>query len=336
MDLDKLAFIMSLKNNVNNGGSSQPIDTQVNGESENAVQNKAIWEFVNSSVASNTAYFKGTYSSVAELETIADVTNNDYAFVISVDDNGNTVYNRYKYSNNNWMFEYALNNSSFTANQWNTINSGITSDDIQNLEEGKVDKETGKGLSANDFTDEDKEQLLSLTGIRSEIAVNRSTLGYSAKNLLKNGCGSRTSFGVTAAVNANGTITLNGTSEKAFVLYASVSDGINNPGDTPLKKVFPDGEYYLSGGISGKAYMQLFSFDETRTGKLQYGGKVTVNGDYPYNCVRITVDGGKTFDNEIIYPMLRCADITDDTYEPYKPSVEERLAALEAAIMGGA
>ena len=30
--------------------------------------------------------------------------------------------------------------------------------------------------------------------------------------------------------------------------------------------------------------------------------------------------------------MIRDADITDDTYEPYKPSVEERLAALEAAV----
>lgn len=190
------------------------------------------------------------------------------------------------------------------------------------------------------FTAEEKQKLSSLenyddTGIKSEIAVNRSTLGYSAKNLLKNGCGSRTSSGVTAAVNADGTITLNGTSNKAFVLYSSVSDGINNPGDTPLKKVFPDGEYYLSGGISGKAYMQLFSFDETRTGNIQYGGKVTVNGNYPYNCVRITVDGGKTFDNEIIYPMLRLAEITDDAYEPYKLSIEERLAALEAAITGG-
>ncbi len=186
----------------------------------------------------------------------------------------------------------------------------------------KVDKIEGMGLSHNDFTNAYKDSII----------INRLTLGYSVKNLLKNGCGSRTSSGVTAAVNADGTITLSGTSEKAFVLYASVSDGINNPGDTPLKKVFPDGEYYLSGGISGKAYMQLFSFDETRTGKLQYGGKVTVNGDYPYNCVRITIESGKTFNNETIYPMLRCADITDDTYEPYKPSVEERLAALEAKI----
>lgn len=216
--------------------------------------------------------------------------------------------------------------------RFNTQRTGLEILRALALAENSVQKEESKGLSANDFTDEEKEKLLSLenyddTGIKSEIAVNRSTLGYQRKNLLKNGCGSRTSSGVTAAVNADGTITLNGTSTKAFVLYASVSDGINNPGDTPLKKVFPDGEYYLSGGISGKAYMQLFSFDGTRTGTIQYGGKVTVNGDHPYNCVRITVEGGKTFDNEIIYPMMRLADIVDSAYEPYKPSVEERLAA---------
>lgn len=49
----------------------------------------------------------------------------------------------------------------------------------------------------------------------------------------------------------------------------------------------------------------------------------------------IRVQSGTTMDNVTVYPMLRSADITDDTYEPYKPSVEERLAALEAAGMGG-
>jgi hypothetical protein len=32
------------------------------------------------------------------------------------------------------MFEYALNNSSFTANQWATINSGMTSTDKTKLD----------------------------------------------------------------------------------------------------------------------------------------------------------------------------------------------------------
>lgn len=82
--------------------------------------------FVNSSIGTNTAYFKGTFNSVAELNQ-QTATNNDYAFVISTDSAGNTVYNRYKYDGSSWVFEYALNNSSFTAEQWAAIQSGITS-----------------------------------------------------------------------------------------------------------------------------------------------------------------------------------------------------------------
>lgn len=89
-------------------------------------------DFVNSSISTATATFKGTYNSVAELEQVtADA--NDYAFVISTDSAGNTVYNRYKYSNGSWLFEYALNNSSFTDAQWAAINSAITSGDVEKL-----------------------------------------------------------------------------------------------------------------------------------------------------------------------------------------------------------
>ncbi len=83
--------------------------------------------FVNSSIATNTANFIGTFSSVAELEAYSgQKDDNDYAFVISTDAAGNTVYNRYKWNGTAWLFEYALNNSSFTANQWAAINSGAT------------------------------------------------------------------------------------------------------------------------------------------------------------------------------------------------------------------
>lgn len=117
------------------GGGSETIDTQVNGTSENAVQNKAIYNFVNSSVATNTANFIGTFNSVADLEAYSgEVTNNDYAFVISTDSDGNTVYNRYKYNGSAWAFEYALNNSSFTAAQWATIQSGLTASDKTKLD----------------------------------------------------------------------------------------------------------------------------------------------------------------------------------------------------------
>lgn len=91
--------------------------------------------FVNSSIASNTANFIGTFNSVAELEAYSGpVTNNDYAFVVGTDEQGNTVYDRYKYTTATtpagWVFEYELNNSSFTAVQWAALNSGATSTNI--------------------------------------------------------------------------------------------------------------------------------------------------------------------------------------------------------------
>lgn len=91
--------------------------------------------FVNSSVATNTANFVGTFSSLAELEAVPNPSNNDYGFVITTDAQGNTVYNRYKYvaDDSEWLFEYTLNNSSFTSNQWAAINSGITSGDVTKL-----------------------------------------------------------------------------------------------------------------------------------------------------------------------------------------------------------
>lgn len=89
--------------------------------------------FVNSSIGTNTAYFKGTFNSVAELEAVEDPTNNDYGFVISADAAANTLYCRYKYNGTNWLYEYSLNNSSFTSNQWQSINSGITSSLVAEL-----------------------------------------------------------------------------------------------------------------------------------------------------------------------------------------------------------
>lgn len=90
-------------------------------------------DFVNSSIATNTANFIGTFNSVAELEAYTGtLTNNDYAFVATTDAVGNTLYDRYKYNANTqeWLFEYELNNSSFTAVQWASINSGATSTNI--------------------------------------------------------------------------------------------------------------------------------------------------------------------------------------------------------------
>lgn len=111
---------------------------------------KALADFVNSSVATNTANFLGTISESslgldytatnAQIELALNVhswesapTNNDYCFV-SVNDPQTTdvdEYRRFKFNDktNLWGYEYTLNNSSFTQAQWDAINSGLTSSD---------------------------------------------------------------------------------------------------------------------------------------------------------------------------------------------------------------
>lgn len=110
-----------------------------------ALNKLADMQFVNSSIATNTATFRGTYNSVVDLHLAVDAThaqieaaldgliavadNNDYCYVqIPVSSTSFDIEKteRYKFNGTNWRFEYQLNNSGFTANQWAAINSGIT------------------------------------------------------------------------------------------------------------------------------------------------------------------------------------------------------------------
>jgi hypothetical protein len=81
---------------------------------------------------------------LAALESYSGtLTNNDYAYVVTTDAAGNTVYNRYKYVDDGettpaWAFEYALNNSSFTAAEWAAIQSGITAAAVARIPAGTV------------------------------------------------------------------------------------------------------------------------------------------------------------------------------------------------------
>lgn len=98
-------------------------------------------EFVNSSISTATATFRGTFASLDELKA-AEADKNDYAFYVHPDAAGNTVYDKYTYDGAEWRFEYALNNSSFTAAQWAAINSGATAAEVAKI------GETADGLKA--------------------------------------------------------------------------------------------------------------------------------------------------------------------------------------------
>lgn len=126
-------------------------------------------DFVNSSISTATATFKGTYNLVSDLSlttsaTTSDIAsalatavtgedNNDYAFVqIPTADATPTEIShidRYKFNGTAWGYEFSLNNSSFTAAQWAAINSGITSTIVSSIS-GKYVKPSG-GIPKTDL-----------------------------------------------------------------------------------------------------------------------------------------------------------------------------------------
>lgn len=103
--------------------------------------------FVNSSIATATATYRGAYNLVSDLSLTVDATeqqiaaalaseiatadNNDYCFVqvpVATDNPTEIArVDRYKYNGTAWALEYTLNNSGYTAAQWDALNSGITS-----------------------------------------------------------------------------------------------------------------------------------------------------------------------------------------------------------------
>ena len=202
-----------------------------------------------------------------------------------------------------------------------------TREEIDGLLAQKVTAVPGSGL----ITDEEREKLAALENyddseVKSQTALNRSTLGYQRKNLLKNTAASRTINGVTLTVNEDGSVTLNGTA--TTTVFFEIRKGM----------LLETGrEYILSGcpaGGSTSSYALLI-VDSSQVRTWDFGEGIKFMAASTNYDVKIRINVNYTAENLTFRPMLRCAEITDGTYEPYKPSVEERLAALEAVIAGG-
>ena len=151
---------------------------------------------------------------------------------------------------------------------------------------------------------------------KSNTVINKSTLGYQCKNLLKNTAATTTINGVTFTVNSDGTITANGTATaNALFKFASFT--------------LEAGTYKYSGlsiaPSTSTANMSIFRMsDWVGLCALAEKDTFTITADTKIEC-RAVIYSGYTANNVVFYPMLRYADITDDTYEPYKENIDDRI-----------
>lgn len=158
--------------------------------------------------------------------------------------------------------------------------------------------------------------------IKSQCAINRTTLGTQCKNLLKNTAATKTVNGVKFTVNDDKSITVSGTATSRIIFlvgtaYISQTGNYTYTG-TP------------SGGASATYSMNYRNSSVYKTAETGSGITAQFVGGKTYEAV-IDIRSGVTISNLTFYPMLRYADITDGTYEPYQPSLIDRCLLKDTA-----
>lgn len=139
------------------------------------------------------------------------------------------------------------------------------------------------------------------------------------KNKLKNTATTTSKNGGTFTVNTDGSVTVNGTfTADTHLIVGNFSTALT----------LQNGNYILSGcpsGGSNSTYrLQFWNYAGTDASARDHGSGVEVEfsneeGTGGYN-IAIYVTSGTTVNNLTFYPMIRKADVTDATYEPYQES----------------
>ena len=245
--------------------------------------------FVNSSLATSTGTFVGTFTSLADLEAYNNPNESDYAFVVTTDSSGNTLYNRYKYTNAtnpaSWQFEYTLNNSSFTAAQWASIQSGITSSDVTQITTNKNAITSINNTLAgygNIVTHSTSEFATSAQGAKADTALQSITgamvttaLGYTPYNSTN-----PDGYITSAAVSTLTDVTLTTLSDGQILAYDSTSQKWKNTSSAPGGATTLNGLTDVT--ITNPAQGESLTYDATNNEwvntAVSPGGATTLNG----------------------------------------------------------
>ena len=168
-----------------------------------------------------------------------------------------------------------------------------------------------------------------LTKNKSDIAVTKSTLGYQCKNLLPFPK-TISKDGITFTCDENGYMTASNTTSDArqWAAYNSQYNVKLKPGKYILS--------FVSASVCTNTYgnIKVLSANDKQIadiGQINYYNKTSGAVEFTIDTEQTVYIMSKIFDGKTAI-MLRYADITDNTYEPYQPSVQEQIAALEARI----
>ena len=154
------------------------------------------------------------------------------------------------------------------------------------------------------------------TQINNDIALNLSSIGMSKKNLLKNTAVSKSVNGITFTVNDDKSITVNGTNTSSDNVNIEIC-GLTNFGNKKLTATI--------GSTDPNVYLTLYNSSWGDIKSTDEFGIVTWENKNVARRVRLIIKGGASVDNVTFYPMIRYANITDDTYEPYTEDLQTQI-----------
>lgn len=168
------------------------------------------------------------------------------------------------------------------------------------------------------------EQIKMVGDVAEYIDYAEQKLHRVRKNLLKNTMTIQTIMGVTFTGNSDGSITCNGTASGNILVNI-----------IPSTFSLPEGAYILNGAPPGGGQNYNFKLDVRVSTNKYYpdtgnGRQFSILQGEPITMCRIAIYSGYTCDNLTFYPMIRKADIEDDTYEPYieNTDIDVTLPAL--------
>lgn len=148
------------------------------------------------------------------------------------------------------------------------------------------------------------------------VGVAKPVVTVCGKNLLKNEAVTSSAAGIAFTVNADGSVTANGTSTAVAPLLICKSF------------LFKAGVTYKLTGCPVGGSTSTYRIDDV--GKLfddGEGGSITHATD-TYAQIRIRIAPNVTVENLTFYPMIRVASVGDDTYEQYAQQTVETVNSL--------
>lgn len=193
---------------------------------------------------------------------------------------------------------------------YDNTDSGMTATNVQD--------------AIDEIHDTDETQDRELAELYGENANQQLEIDYAintgSKNLFPITATSQTLGGITFTVNSDGTITANGTKTNNDWFYLSTGNSL------------AAGTYILSSGLAPQSdtNVRLIITTENSLGSAIMGteGERQVHtkqlaSDYTGLYYAIRIASGKTVNNLTFKPMIRRAEITDDTFQPYAPTNRE-------------